>query len=270
MSHPRPTARRPVHAAPWRLVEEEAASGPYNMGVDEVLLGSARDSGHATLRLYRWDGPWLSLGYGQALSDARAAACRAAGVGVVRRSSGGLAVLHGADLTYAVAAPEAALPPGLHGSYALVAEALCDAFRCLGVAVQRTPLGDSGRGLHRTGFDCFSEPAPGELLAGGRKLAGSAQRRAQGAVLQHGSIRLEPDAPEAAAAAGIDPARATSLAELRGNPELPKVRAAVAAGFATVLAPLGVSLVSGSLTARERASALGRSELHAPKGPAAS
>ena len=63
-----------------------------------------------TLRLYAWQGPWLSLGYGQRLGAERLAACAEAGVGVVRRATGGLAVLHGADLTYAVAAPESAAP----------------------------------------------------------------------------------------------------------------------------------------------------------------
>ncbi|MBW2315281.1 MAG: lipoate--protein ligase family protein [Deltaproteobacteria bacterium] len=230
--------------APWRLVEDGAASGPHNMGVDEALLASAQASGRATLRLYRWDGPWLSLGYGQKLSPERAEACRRAGVGVVRRRTGGLAVLHGADLTYTVAAPEAALPPGLQGSYCLVADALCEAFAQLGVEVERTPACRPASGAgRRAGFDCFAVPAPDELLAGGRKLAGSAQRRSRGAVLQHGSIRLTPDRPEAAAAAGLDPGRATSVLELGGNPDPARVGAAVVAGFAAVLGPLGVSLV---------------------------
>ena len=78
------------------------------MGVDEALLASAVHTGRPSLRFYRWQGPWLSLGYGQSLSEVRAERCRAAGVGWVRRVTGGLAVLHGADLTYTVAAPEAA------------------------------------------------------------------------------------------------------------------------------------------------------------------
>lgn len=239
-------------AAPWRVIVDGRASGPFNMGVDEALMETARARGEATLRLYRWDGPWLSLGYGQRLSAARAAACARAGVGVVHRATGGLAVLHGADLTYAVAAPEAALPAGLRGSYELVADALCAAFERLGVAIERSPAdADGAAAARRGGFDCFAEPAPDELLAGGRKLAGSAQRRAGGAVLQHGSIRLAPDPPEAAAAVGLDPARATSLAELRGNPEAEAVEAAFVAGFAAALAPLGVSLVPGALSPLE-------------------
>jgi len=239
--------------SPWRFLDDDIGPGAYNMGVDEALLATARDEGRATLRLYGWGGPWLSLGYGQALSPARAAACGAAGVGVVRRVTGGLAVLHGADLTYAVAAREDALPPGLQGAYGLVADALCEAFARLGVAVERTPsrIVESGGGRWR-GFDCFAVPAPDELLVAGRKLVGSAQRRAGGAVLQHGSIRLVPDPPAATRAAGLEPARATSLAEIGTNPERAEAARAVRTGFEAVLAPLGVSLHEGALEPRER------------------
>ncbi|NNL66067.1 MAG: hypothetical protein HKP30_07495, partial [Myxococcales bacterium] len=172
----------------WRLLIHGAGTGAWNMGVDEALLDSAR-RGQATLRLYRWEGPWLSLGYGQRLSETRRAACAAAGVGLVQRMTGGLAVLHGGDLTYTVAAPAALLPPGLRASYCLVADALCAAFGALGVTLEREPDCTPGHrpSGRRRGFDCFAVPAPDELLAGGRKLAGSAQRRAGGAVLQHGS-----------------------------------------------------------------------------------
>ena len=75
------------------------------MGMDEALLASVVAGGPPTLRLYRWQGAWLSLGYSQRLSSRRLAACRQAGVGVVRRVTGGRAVLHGGDLTYAVSVP---------------------------------------------------------------------------------------------------------------------------------------------------------------------
>jgi lipoate-protein ligase A len=111
----------------------------------------------------------------------------------VQRVTGGKAVLHGADLTYAIAAPEAALPSGLAATYQLVNDALGTALASLGVTVDARcknapPLG-------REVFDCFAQPAAHELVSRGRKLAGSAQRRAQGGVLQHGSIRLDPEPP---------------------------------------------------------------------------
>ncbi|MFP8873134.1 MAG: hypothetical protein VCB42_01075, partial [Myxococcota bacterium] len=120
----------------WRLIEDGEASGPWNMGVDEALLTSARQ-GHPSIRLYRWRGPWLSLGYGQPVDPRLERACEKAGVGRVRRVTGGRAVLHGQDLTYAVASPEALLPPTLRGAYDWVARVLVDALQRLGVAATR-------------------------------------------------------------------------------------------------------------------------------------
>ena len=196
----------------WRLLLDGLASGTWNMGVDEVLLASAAEGGVPTLRLYAWQGPWLSLGYGQRLGDERLAGCAEAGVGVVRRATGGLAVLHGADLTYAVAAPERLLPAGLRPTYETLAAALQGALRVLGVAAQRSAAAPAGAGPG--GFDCFAEPAADELCVGGRKLVGSAQRRGGGGVLQHGSLRLAPDPGPARCATGLGWAGATSLQEL--------------------------------------------------------
>lgn len=194
----------------WRLLHHGAATGPWNMAVDEALLASAAEDGVASLRLYTWDGPWLSLGYGQELTPARRAACAAAGVGVVRRPSGGRAVLHGADLTYTIAAPAHALPAGLEASYALVVGALIRALAKLGIEARRgRPRPGSGRD-----FDCFANPAADGVWVGEKKLAGSAQCRRRGGVLQHGSIRLAPDSETVARGAGLWPPRATSLAEL--------------------------------------------------------
>ena len=98
-------------SARWRLLLDGPGAGSWNMAVDEALLRSAQRGAAPTLRFYSWDGAWLSLGFAPSpLDAARRAACREAGVGIVRRATGGRAVLHGADLTYAVAAPVAALP----------------------------------------------------------------------------------------------------------------------------------------------------------------
>lgn len=161
------------------------------MGVDEALLASAQRSGLASLRFYRWAGPWLSLGYGQRLSAVQHAACRRAGVGWVRRATGGRAVLHGSDLTYSLAVPIDLLPHGLEGSFLRVAGALRAALVSLGVPATR-----GGGGWRPPGpgdFDCFAGAASSDLCIGGRKVSGSAQRRAAGALLQHGSIRLADD-----------------------------------------------------------------------------
>jgi lipoate-protein ligase A len=243
-------------AARWRLLVDGRAPGPWNMGVDEALLATAAAGGPASLRLYRWDGPWLSLGYAQADGAARRGACARAGVGVVRRTTGGRAVLHGADLTYAVAAPEAWLPAGLEASYALLADALEAALRGLGVAVDRTPAARAGaRGLAE--FDCFAGPAGHELCAGGRKLVGSAQRRSGGGILQHGSIRLAPDPEAARRATGLAGEGATSLAELGVACTPERLGAAVAEALA---ARLGAELEPGGLDPVERHRAARRGE----------
>jgi len=219
----------------WRLLLDGSAPGPWNMGVDEALLASAQKSGVASLRFYTWDGAWLSLGYAQRLSPQQRAACRVAGVGWVRRATGGRAVLHGADLTYSLAAPVDLLPSGLQGAYERIAEALRAALAGLGIPATRgTPSRPGGA----TGeFDCFAEHAAADLRLRGRKLVGSAQRRAAGALLQHGSIRLAEDAPAAVAAAfpAGEHQWATSLAGEGVSISLERLRQACCAAFEEAL-----------------------------------
>ncbi|MBW2420252.1 MAG: lipoate--protein ligase family protein [Deltaproteobacteria bacterium] len=221
-------------ASVWRLLQHGPGTGPWNMGVDEALLRSAARSGVATLRLYTWRGPWLSLGYSQAaLASERIRALEKAGVGLVQRSTGGRAVLHGADLTYAVAAPEDDLAAGLRGSYDQVARALLLALRSLGVDAQRVDARAPAPG--RSVFDCFARAAGDEICVAGRKLAGSAQRRVGGALLQHGSLRLEPDEAAVAASAGLGRNGATSLREVGCGVSEEALRAACVEAFAQVL-----------------------------------
>jgi lipoate-protein ligase A len=195
----------------WRLLRHGPGAGEWNMGVDEALLATAR-LGEPSLRLYSWDGPWLSLGYTQALEPARRLACEGAGVRLVRRATGGRAVLHGCDLTYAVTAPIALVGGDVLESSARISRGLLTGLRALGVdaVCASAPRGR----LRPEGFDCFASAGAHEVLSGGLKLCGSAQRRGRGALLQHGSVRLSPEAPALRLAAGLDGGRATSLAEL--------------------------------------------------------
>ncbi len=241
----------------WRLLVHGEASGPWNMGADEALLASAIEGGRPTLRFYRWNGPWLSLGYGQRIGAERLAACDGAGVGVVRRATGGKAVLHGGDFTYAIAAPEAVLPPGLRATYELVGAALRTALVALGIDARPTP---GAAPAPRPGtFDCFSEPADDELCVAGRKLVGSAQRRSRGGVLQHGSMRLCPDPAPIRRAAGLDAGVATSLQELAFEHSTRTLEEACVAGFSRVL---DARFESGSLTAAEERIARERTVAH--------
>jgi lipoate-protein ligase A len=178
-------------------------------------------------------------------------------VGVVRRATGGRAVLHGGDLTYGIAAPEALLPPGLRATYELVGAALRSALVALGVDARST----SGAAVvpSRGTFDCFSELAGDELRVEGRKLVGSAQRRARGGVLQHGSIRVFPDPAPIRAAAGLDAGAATSLEELAFAHSLQTLREACCAAFSRAL---GVRFEPGSLEAGEERIARERGACH--------
>jgi lipoate-protein ligase A len=219
----------------WRLIEHHEAAGPFNMGLDEAALRMAADHGVATLRLYTWAGPWLSLGYAQRqLPDERRAACEAAGIGIIRRTTGGRAVLHGHDLTYSLAAPEGMLRPGLRNSYDQVATALLSAIRSLGAAQACRVPARRGAAPSKK-FDCFAEPAGDEIVVEREKLVGSAQRRRAGAVLQHGSIRVAADSAAEAVAAGIDPKASVSLMELGLETGEEALRAALVASFAEVL-----------------------------------
>lgn len=173
----------------WRLLVSPPADGATNMAVDAALLADARRTGAATLRLYAWDRPTLSLGRHERARDRfDAAAIEDQGVGVVRRPTGGRALLHHREVTYSVTAP-AALPMG--ESYAAINAMLLDALRALGVAA--VPAAPARRPLRPEGAACFAEPAAGELVVDGAKLVGSAQLREEGALLQHGSILLADD-----------------------------------------------------------------------------
>ena len=162
------------------------------MAVDQALLEEADRTGRACLRLYRFSPPCLSLGRNE---PARARYDREAitrlGISVVRRPTGGRAVWHEHDVTYAVAAPLAALGGGqgsLRDSYVAIHRRLAAALRSLGVAATLAP---QARAPGRLGAGaCFAAPVGGEVLVDGIKVIGSAQVRRGRASLQHGSILL--------------------------------------------------------------------------------
>ena len=196
------------------------------MAVDGALMSAARE-GRITLRFYRWEPGCLSLGRNQAAAggwlDAEALASR--GIGLVRRPTGGRAVYHHRELTYSVTLPDRAWG-GPRRTYARMNRALGRGLAELGVPVdgpatdaprverraERGPeasdpevSGPEVSGPEATGpgpGSCFRAPAPGELLARGRKLVGSAQWRRRGALLQHGSILIRDEQQVAELAAG--------------------------------------------------------------------
>ena len=238
----------------WRLVDTPPAPGAWNMALDEALAGSVRGGGAPVLRFYRWSPPCLSLGRNQPAEGYDRAAIEAMGLDVVRRPTGGRAVLHDRELTYSVAVRDGALgSPRM--AYAAVNRALLAGLALLGV-----PAALHGRGGERAPppslAPCFGRPVEGEVTAAGAKLVGSAQRRWAGVLLQHGSIPLEDDQ---SAVAGLlrEPGPVArppaTLAALLGRvPVWDALAAALAEGWR---AALGVELAPGEATAEELRSA---------------
>jgi len=174
----------------WRLLDTGAHDGAWNMACDVALMERARRTGEAVFRTYTWTRPTLSFGRHEAARRQYDAAVIAAnGVDLVRRPTGGRALLHHHEVTYSITAP---IRPGesLAASVRAFNRLLLRALQSLGVdAVEaREP-----RALRPEGAACFAVPAAGELTLHGRKLVGSAQVRQDGALLQHGSILLEDD-----------------------------------------------------------------------------
>lgn len=182
---------------PWTLVQAPGTTAGGAMAVDEALLeaGIRRGADEALVRFYRWEPPALSVGAKQDVPADVVRRCAAAGVEVVRRPTGGGAVLHRGDLTYAVAAPERGL--GVLGIYRWVADALIAGFAALGLGAAVVEHGGYGRPLA-----CFALPTGADLEIGGRKACGSAQIRRGGWFLQHGSIPVEDVREETAALLG--------------------------------------------------------------------
>jgi len=184
------------------LIEPIGRTGAENMAADEALLDRVVRSGGAFLRLYRWDPPTLSIGRNQSMEAFEN------GLPIVRRPTGGKAVWHEYEVTYAVAAP-IGLFGSLRNAYCAIHTRLAAALRSMGVDATLAPSRPTGRPSDGP-TSCFAIPVGGEILVNGRKLVGSAQARREHAFLQHGSILLDGKQPEA----GLE----TTLAAELGRP----------------------------------------------------
>ncbi len=168
----------------------EPRPGPDNMAIDQTLLDLAAQEGLCMLRLYRWHPHCLSFGrHEPALRRYDRAEVERRGLAAVRRPTGGRAVWHARELTYAVAAPAAQfgpLPTAYRTIHATIARALIALGASAELAAPESPQTlDAGA--------CFARPVGGEVIANGRKVVGSAQLREGAAFLQHGSILLDDD-----------------------------------------------------------------------------
>lgn len=180
----------------WRLVQTSPAEGAWNMAVDEAILESiGRDEVQTTLRLYAWEPACISIGYAQPFSDVDFEGVSQNGWQVVRRITGGRAILHTNELTYSVIGPqdEPRLVGSVIESYRRLSQALMTALEFLGLPVKAAPKDDNSGSSQNPEPICFEVPSHYEITAGGKKLIGSAQARKKAGVLQHGTLPLTGD-----------------------------------------------------------------------------
>jgi len=178
----------------WRLILDPPLAGQENMEKDiELMEEVATGKCPPTLRLYRWSPPAVSLGYFQDENEVvDMTACFAAGVDVVRRPTGGRAVLHDQELTYSIIVPE--IHPfidrgGVMDAYRAISRGIVTAFNLLGILAAVTPEEKNRAGL--APGSCFDSSTAYEIHVDGKKVVGSAQLRRDGIVLQHGAILLK-------------------------------------------------------------------------------
>jgi lipoate-protein ligase A len=238
----------------WRLLVDPPADGAWNMAVDEAVLEGYADGPippPPTLRLYGWRPAALSLGrFQRAAGSHDPVYLRENGIDLVRRPTGGAAVLHEHERTYAVVARLRSdpFPGGVTDTYRRVALALNAALRRIGLSAQ---VHEPVRLPERSRAACFDTTAAREIAVGGLKLVGSAQLRRRRAFLQHGSILLRADPRRLARAIGLEepPVGYTDLARSLGHvPHTPALDRALVAGFEEAFS---ATLTLGGLTAGE-------------------
>lgn len=250
----------PYPRSTWRLIRSPPATGALQMATDEAIWQTvAQGQAPPTLRLYAWEPPCLSLGRHQPVSEVNRPALSRIGYGLVRRPTGGRAILHIDELTYSVVVPLS--DPRVRGdvvtSCRRLSEGLLAALRHLGIP---QAVAQQDQKPPRSGPVCFETPAHFEITVQGRKLIGSAQMRGRDTLLQHGTLPLwgdiaricrfltEPVAPDRVYA------HATTLQQALGRSvSWEEAAEAVAKGFAEAL---NLILEPGSLTSREEETAL--------------
>lgn len=256
----------------WRLIRSDPADAARNMAVDEAIMTAhGRGLVPPTLRFYTWQPAAVSIGYFQSLErEIDVEACRRAGFGIVRRPTGGRAVLHDDELTYSITIAESILPGSVLATYRYLSRGLLAGFGLIGLRADLTnPPSRGGEPAaagvapapHGPSAACFDAPSWYELTAAGKKIVGSAQTRKNGVILQHGAIILGLDLDKlmatlrfpsdqvrervrqtlAAKAGGIDEAAGRRV-------DARELAEAMATGFTV---ELGLVLEPGELTPKE-------------------
>lgn len=184
-----PSSHKPIDSA--RLIVDPPASGSWNMAVDQTLLNFANENRALTLRFYRWQEPTLSLGYFQKLAQRNGHAASLA-CPIIRRASGGGAIVHDDELTYSLCMSENCWSGKSSELYDLAHNAIRDALaqQDIDVNLYEAPTGETVKASSSDPFLCFQRRAVGDLICNENKIGGSAQRRLKSALIQHGSLQL--------------------------------------------------------------------------------
>jgi lipoate-protein ligase A len=176
----------------WRLINTGYSTGAINMALDEAIAQSVREGEvPPTIRFYGWEPAALSLGYFQSLEkEVNIEACEERGIDVVRRLTGGRAVLHNDELTYSLVVSEdiSFLPDSIIESYKIISQGLLAGLKELGIEAELVSLSDKKKKRGDKSAACFDAPSWYEISVDGKKIVGSAQTRREGVILQHGSI----------------------------------------------------------------------------------
>jgi len=175
----------------WYLwYDPQPLPGSWNMAVDEFLFRQAQKNRGTYLRFYTWLRPTASLGCSQEVFRVvNLEECQKRGVDVVRRMTGGKMVLHHLEVTYSLSSSQTDLfTPTLEGSYRLISEALIKGLEIMGLKAALAST--TAAAYARSNLPCFAYPARNEVEIGGKKIIGSAQKRAGSTFIQHGSIPL--------------------------------------------------------------------------------
>lgn len=255
---------------PWRFLNTGSGNAFFNMAADEAIVrGVAGGGSPPTVRTFGWKPPAVSFGYAQRVGrEVDADRCRNRGIHLVRRPSGGRAVLHWNELTYSVLcrADDPLLGGSIQESYRKISACLVAGLRLLGVAAEFEPRRSPAASPRGEGLTspCFSSTTQYEVTLDGRKIIGSAQRRLGDVLLQHGSLLL---GPEHKRLVDLMPDRGQplkerfrreldrhtiSLAEAGRPAEFNAVACALREGFEMTL---GIALTESCLTAEEKVDA---------------
>jgi lipoyl(octanoyl) transferase len=242
----------------WRLLNTGSLSGAFNMAVDQALLKlHVRGLSPPTLRFYQWQPPAISIGHFQPLQTVDLSLCSSLGIDVVRRPTGGRAVLHQNELTYSlVAGTGEGIPFSLPKAYGLICQGLLAGFRLIGIKAEMGQERLTGAPPEL----CFLRSSISDIVCQGKKFVGSAQMWSGSSLLQHGSIILQPQGESLFNLMEVNSdsqemlysemeSRITSLEELLGNRvEIDRIMAAIVKGMALIL---GVSFEKGPLSPEE-------------------